>query len=311
MAKTRRPLTEEEREVRRAAQRELVRASIEQLRSSDRWQAYLKARHRFPNYSWRNVLLILHQRPTATRVAGFRTWLDLGYCVCKRPVDVPEGAWGIRIWARCEPSRKRIQAWRDAGADPDERPRANYKLVTVFAQDQVLELPPPATPASLEAPIAEISGDSHHELLPRLARLSAELGYTFTVGDAGPADGQCNPKAKTIIVSERLETNGRVVAGIHELAHALVAEDEDAPELTYAQGELIAESVAWCCAQTAGLDSSANSIPYLTSWAESAELDVLEQTAALTSRLADRIEATLIPAAEPRAPWSIATPEAA
>jgi antirestriction protein ArdC len=231
-------------------------------------------------------------------VAGFRTWLDLGYCVRKRPDDVPEGAWAIRIWARCEPSHKRIQAWRDAGADHDERPRATYKLVTVFAQDQVQELPPPATPSPLDAPIAEISGDSHHELLPRLAELSAELGYTFTVGDAGPADGRCNIKAKTIVVSERLEANGRVVAGIHELAHALVAEEQDAPKLTYAQGELIAESVAWCCAQTAGLDSSANSIPYLTSWAERAELDVLERTAALTSRLADRIEAMLTPAPE-------------
>ena len=144
MAKTRRPLTDAERDARRAAQRELVRASIEQLRTSDGWQAYLNARRRFPSYSWRNVLLILHQRSTATRVAGFRTWLDLGYCVRKRPDDVPEGAWAIRIWARCEPSRKRIQSWRDAGGDPDERPRATYKLVNVFAQDQVQALPPPA-----------------------------------------------------------------------------------------------------------------------------------------------------------------------
>ena len=100
-------------------------ASIEQLRTSDGWQAYLKARRRFPNYSWRNVLLILSQHPTATRVAGFRAWLELGYCVTK-------GSRGIRIWARCAPSRKRIQAWRNAGADPDEMPRATYKLVSVF-----------------------------------------------------------------------------------------------------------------------------------------------------------------------------------
>ena len=297
--KQRRPLTDEQREAHRAAQRELVCASIEQLRSSDGWQGYLNARRRFPSYSWRNVLLILHQRPTATRVAGFRTWLDLGYCVRKRPDDVPEGGWAIRIWARCEPSRKRMQAWRDAGADPDERPRATYKLVNVFAQDQVQELPPPAAPAPLEAPIAEIRGDSHNELLPRLAQLSAELGYTFTIGDAGPADGQCNTNIKTIVVAECLDPNARVVAGIHELAHALAAEDDNAPKLTYAQGELIAESVAWCCCQTVGLDSSANSIPYLASWAESADIDVLEQTAALTSRLADRIEATLIPPAQP------------
>jgi hypothetical protein len=44
MAKTRRPFTDEERDARRAAQRELVRASIEQLRSSDGWQGYLNAR---------------------------------------------------------------------------------------------------------------------------------------------------------------------------------------------------------------------------------------------------------------------------
>jgi hypothetical protein len=42
------------------------------------------------------------------------------------------------------------------------------------------------------------------------------------------------------------------------------------------------------------LDSSADSIPYLASWAEQASLDVLERAAALTGRLADRIERALI-----------------
>jgi hypothetical protein len=51
--------------------------------------------------------------------------------------------------------------------------------------------------------------------------------------------------------------------------------------------------VAWTCCQTIGLDTSANSIPYLASWAEQASLDVLERAAALTGRLADRIERAL------------------
>jgi hypothetical protein len=124
MPLTRRALTPQEREQRRAEERELVCASIEQLRTSDGWQGYLKARRRFPSYSWRNVL-ILSQHPTAERVAGFRAWLDLGYCVTK-------GSKGIRIWARCAPSPKRMQAWRAAGTDPDEMPRATYRLVSVF-----------------------------------------------------------------------------------------------------------------------------------------------------------------------------------
>jgi hypothetical protein len=125
MAQTRRALTDEQREQQRTQQRELVIASIEQLRTSEGWQAYLNARARFPSYSWRNVLLILSQHPTAERVAGFRAWLELGYCVTK-------GSTGIRIWVRCAPSAKRMRAWRAAGADPQDKPRATYKLVSVF-----------------------------------------------------------------------------------------------------------------------------------------------------------------------------------
>lgn len=59
-------------------------------------------------------------------MAGFRAWLSLGYCGRKGE------RCRIRVWARCVPSRKRVQAWRDAGADPAERPRAFYRLEAVF-----------------------------------------------------------------------------------------------------------------------------------------------------------------------------------
>lgn len=51
MASRRPILTEAQREQRRAQQRELVIASIEQLRSSDGWRAYLTARARFRSYT--------------------------------------------------------------------------------------------------------------------------------------------------------------------------------------------------------------------------------------------------------------------
>jgi antirestriction protein ArdC len=306
MAKRRLVPTEEQREQRRIEQRELVVASIEQLRSSDGWRAYLAARARFRSYSARNVLLILKQHPSATRVAGFRAWLDLGWCVTK-------GSTAIRIWAPCPPTKHQLKAWLAAGADPDEKPRTGWRLASVFAQDQVAELPPPARPAPLVPPIAEIRGDSHEDLIAALVGLAREIGYAVTFGDTGPADGICNAQSKRIVLAERLEANGRLVALIHELAHALVAEDRDAPRLDYAQGELIAESIAFCSCQTVGLDTSANSIPYLTSWAEQASLEVLEQTAALTGRLTDRIEAVLLadPAGlQPGDQQVIDTPEA-
>jgi hypothetical protein len=238
MAKQRRVLTEEQREQRRAEQRALVVASIEQLRSSDGWRAYLNARARFRSYSPRNVLLILAQHPTATRVAGFRAWLELGWCVRK-------GSTVIRLWAPCPPSKRQLKAWRDAGANPDEKPRTGWRLASVFAQDQVAELPPPARPAPLEPPIAEIRGDSHEDLTPNLVGLAGVVGYTVVFGDTGAADGLCNATQKRIAVAERLAANGQLSALIHELAHALVAEDPDAPRLDYAQGELVAESVVF------------------------------------------------------------------
>jgi antirestriction protein ArdC len=287
MPKTKPRLTDEQREARRAEQRELVAASIEQLRSSDGWQRYLHTRAAFRSYSPRNMLLIMLQHPTATRVAGFRAWMNLGWAVSK-------GQKAIKIWAPCPPTKKQLQAWRDAGADPDMRPRTHWRLASVFAQDQVAELPSPAVPAPLDPPIAEIGGDSHAAYMAALERLANELGYRLAIADTGSAEGIHHGARKLIEVSERLQPNGRLAAGIHEVGHALVALDELAPELTYAEEELVVESVAYCACQTLGLATDANSIPYLASWAEAADLVVLERAAALTTRLANRIEDALL-----------------
>jgi hypothetical protein len=43
--------------------------------NSEALSAYLSVMARFHTYSWNNSLLILVQRPSASRVAGFRAWL--------------------------------------------------------------------------------------------------------------------------------------------------------------------------------------------------------------------------------------------
>ena len=65
------------------------------------------------------------QKPDATRVAGFKAWLALGYCVRR-------GEKALRIFAPCPPSKAKLQAWRDAGADPAEKPRTFFRLTAVF-----------------------------------------------------------------------------------------------------------------------------------------------------------------------------------
>ena len=71
-----------------------IKLLIEQLEAghSDALTNYLTAMSRFHNYSFGNVLEIARQMPTATRVAGFWTWKNLGR-------SVNAGAKGIRILA--------------------------------------------------------------------------------------------------------------------------------------------------------------------------------------------------------------------
>ena len=50
---------------------------------SDALKSYLRVMSRFHKYSWGNVLMIYCQRPDATHVAGFHTWLGLNRHVRK------------------------------------------------------------------------------------------------------------------------------------------------------------------------------------------------------------------------------------
>jgi len=287
------PLSEEERAERRQRDREHARAAVERLRSSEGWQQWLATRRHFHTYSLGNQLLIAMARPTATRVAGFRSWLQLGYAVRKRPEDVPDGQWAIRIWAPCPPSRKQVERWERQGADPDERPRTYFKLVPVFAQDQVDPLPPPAVPAPLDPPIRDVDGDELAPVIPSLVELAGQVGSMVVFEPvSGGAHGYYQPSSRRIVIDEHLSVNQQVKTLCHELAHALVRHDRhpEDPELDYAGEELVAESIAYTCVGALGISSEDYSIPYLASWAESSDLEILEHTAALIDRLARKVE---------------------
>jgi antirestriction protein ArdC len=287
-------LTEQERAERRARDLQLARQAVEQLRTSEGWTRWLQIRASFTSYSPTNQLLISLQNPAATRVAGFRAWLKLGYCPAK-------GSKAIRIWAPCPPTRKQLHSWQQNGADPQARPRTFFKLVPVFAQDAVVPLPPPAVPAPLDPPIHDVAGEELADRIPALVDLAEQIGSTVTFATVtGGAHGYYQPSSRRIVVEQALSGNQRVKTLAHELAHALVRADrhDSDPTLDYAAEELVAESVAWTCLKSVGVDPAGYSIPYLASWAESSDLGVLERTAGLIDRLAHRIETALSSASQ-------------
>jgi len=81
-----------------------IKLLVEQLEAghSEALTNYLTAMSRFHNYSFGNVLEIARQMPTATRVAGFWTWKNLGR-------SVKAGSKGIRILAPIVGVRRKKQ----------------------------------------------------------------------------------------------------------------------------------------------------------------------------------------------------------
>jgi hypothetical protein len=285
----RRKLTDEERAARREADRQKSRDAVEALKTSDGWQRWLTVRRHFHRYSLTNQLLIALQMPEATRVAGFRAWLKLGYAVRR-------GERAIQIWMPVPPSKKQLAEWKASGGDPKEKPRTRFRLGPVFDRSQVDELPPPAQPVPLDPPVVAIEGDGLEWAWEPLLALAGEIGSVVLTATLSPGcGGMYEVDTKVITISDAGSVNQRIKTLIHELGHALVRAEpgDDAAELSYDEEELVVESVAYTVCGSIGLDTSGYSIPYLASWSQDAELETIERAATLIDRIASRIETVI------------------
>ena len=122
--------TAAERDARLQALHDSLVDGVRALVESDEWCAMLAMAARLHTYSWRNCLLILQQKPDATRVAGYRTWQSLGR-------QVRRGERGIAVLApvtypRDEPDGDQTQ--ERAAVDDQARGRQlrGWKVEHVF-----------------------------------------------------------------------------------------------------------------------------------------------------------------------------------
>jgi N-terminal domain of anti-restriction factor ArdC len=157
-----------------ATKQELIAANIklliEQLEAgkSDALTNYLTAMSRFHNYSFGNVLEIARQMPTATRVAGFWAWKNLGRFV-------NAGEKGIRILAPIVGVRRK----KDKEAEKDitkqnERVLLGFRKAYVFDISQTNGVDLPA--------MHEVSGDPG-ENIGRLAAFLKAKGIQLVYSE--------------------------------------------------------------------------------------------------------------------------------
>jgi hypothetical protein len=178
----------------------------------------------------------------------------------------------------------------------------------VWDRSQVDPLPPPADPIPLDPPIAEPEGNTLAWTLPPLTALVGDLGCALVFEDH-PAElgGYFAPQTKQISINQIHSVNHQVKTLVHELAHAVLhLSDHDGPALTYAEEELVVESIAVTVVGGLGIDTSGYSIPYLASWSESDQsMAIVETCAALIDVHAKRIEDAIGEPPEPSLPPTI------
>jgi hypothetical protein len=258
---------------------EAVAYLVEALQSgeSEVLSEYLTAMARFHNYSFGNIMLIARQRPTATRVAGIRTWNSLGRFV-KR------GEKGILILApmvgRKAQRREEISTEIETVNAAEERKAIHelygFRAVYVFDVEQTegKELP------SLTDVRGDVSG-YRERLVDYVESQGIKLSYSEKIA---PAKGLSSGKRITLLTG--MQPAEEFSTLVHELAHEMLHRSERRTLTTKQVRETEAEAVAFVVCQSLGLETGSASADYIQLWNGSAKLlqeslEVVQRTAAV------------------------------
>lgn len=186
---------------------EHLNALAEQMRQgkSSELLRYLEFAAQFHQYSFRNVLLILAQKPGATRVAGLRHWNQLGR-------HVKPGEKGIMILAPMAVKKRRQSQESESDEDEEDRTITLFKVVYVFDVSQTEGQPLPS--------LLHASGDAA-SLFPTLQATVRRAGIVLDLVEHVPGSASAHGASfgGRIAVRNDLEDAEGFRTLAHEFAH--------------------------------------------------------------------------------------------
>jgi hypothetical protein len=225
---------------------------------------------RFHNYSFGNILAIARQKPTATHVAGIRSWNELGRFVKK-------GEKGIQILAPMVGYRRRNDA---AEQEPDTKRQPvliGFRAVYVFdiAQTEGADLPEFGHSISGEV------GGNRDRLIAFLAQQNIRLEFNEKIA---PALGVSYGGKIALLPGQSKAEEFTTL--VHETAHELLHKADRRTMTTATVRETEAEAVAFIVGQAVGLEMGTASSDYIQLYHGNAallaeSLEVIQRTSAV------------------------------
>ncbi len=233
---------------------------------------YLGAMGRFHTYSFGNIMLIARQKPSATNVAGVRTWNSLGRFVRR-------GEKGILILAPMVGRKIKTveETTRENGEQKNPQPQLyGFRAVYVFDLSQTEGKDLPA--------LTEVQGDvsGYRERLVKFVEgQSIELLYSDKIG---PAKGLSHGGKITLLSGMQPAEEFSTLA--HEIGHEMLHRGERRTLTTKSVRETEAEAVAFVVCQAIGLETGSSASDYIQIWDGDANLlreslEAVQQTAAV------------------------------
>lgn len=303
-----------EREAKLEAVQQRLATAVAGLVTGEDWRRALEFSAKFRSRSFLNSMLIAAQHaeayeqgrvptPFPTYVAGYKQWLTLGR-------NVRKGEAGYQIlspktarFASSKPSDE--STWRrlaaNEKANPGETVRSRMigvRLAYVWDVSLTDGDDLPSTPAP-----QILQGEAPEGLWDGLADLITAEGYELRLVSSskaiGGANGLTDFLTREVSVRVDMDDSAQVKSLCHELAHVLLT-DPESPDAPFHRGiaEVEAESLALMVGAAHGMDTSAYTVPYVATWANTVPgadpVEVIQATAERVRRAAlgilDRLE---------------------
>jgi hypothetical protein len=237
---------------------------------SETLTAYLSAMAKFRRYSFANVLSILRACPSATHVAGIRTWNELGRFVKKGEKGIPILAPVVRYRRKKESEAEENESEKGAAV------LAGFHIVFIFDYSQTTgtDLPKPAT-------VSGEVGSYLDRLVEFVQRQGIELEYNERIAPAlGVSYGG---KIALLPGQSKAETFTTLV---HETSHEILHSMERRTKTTTKVRETEAEAVAFVVGQAIGLEMGTAASDYILTYAGNVallveSLEMIQHTSAV------------------------------